>query len=76
MHAAPQQCFHNALAYFATLVSYECKMFINLAPGGAICRKFDDLFMVHLPQKPGQLLLVAIVSANNITKPVCNFMIS
>ncbi len=75
MHV-PMQCVQNALAYFATVVSYECKMFINLAPGGAICRKLDDLFVVHLPQKPGQLLLVAIVSANNIKKPFCYIIIS
>jgi hypothetical protein len=31
MHAAFQS-FQNALAYFATAVSYECKMFIKLPP--------------------------------------------
>ena len=31
MHAL-MQCFQNALAYFASAVSYECKMFMKLTP--------------------------------------------
>ncbi len=29
----PMQCFQAALAYFATAVSYTCKMFMKVAPG-------------------------------------------
>ncbi len=32
MHA-PMACFQNALAYFATAVSYACKMFLKLTTG-------------------------------------------
>ncbi len=26
------QCFQNAIAYFAMVVTYECKMFMKLTP--------------------------------------------
>jgi hypothetical protein len=32
MHA-PMHCFQNGLAYFATAVIYNCKMFMKLTPG-------------------------------------------
>jgi hypothetical protein len=35
---APMQCFQNALAYFATGVSYACKMFIKLTPGANVIK--------------------------------------
>ncbi len=32
MHAAPMQCFQNALAYFATVLNYKGKMSMKLTP--------------------------------------------
>jgi hypothetical protein len=37
-------CFQNALAYFATAVSHECKKFIKLIPGAKVIKLFSSKF--------------------------------
>ncbi len=40
------QCFQNALAYFATAVSYEREKFIKLTPGAKVLKLFSSKFDV------------------------------
>ncbi len=37
---APVQSLQNVLAYFATAVSYDCKMFINTPPEANVIKHF------------------------------------
>ncbi len=41
------QRFQNALAYFATAVNYECKMFMKSSTAGALRRRRRKLFFLQ-----------------------------